>query len=92
MTLPMVILGLAIASLYGAFYHAVRGGGGWRLLLFLGFSILGFILGQLLGIWRGWYLFMIGSLNLGMGSVGSILVLVGGEWLTHVEVKNKSSV
>lgn len=92
MTLPMVILGLAIALLYGAFYHAVRGGSGWRLLLFFGLSILGFILGQLLGIWRGWYLFMIGSLNLGMGSVGSILVLVGGEWLIRVEAKNKSSV
>jgi hypothetical protein len=35
---------------------------------------------------------MLGSLNLGMGSVGSLLVLVAGEWLSKIDVKKESSV
>lgn len=87
MTLPTMIFGLVVALLYGALYHTVRGGGGWRLLFFLGLSILGFALGHLLGAWQGWNLLMLGSLNLGMGSLGSVLVLVVGEWLSLFEMK-----
>ena len=78
MTLPTIIFGLVVAMLYGALYHFIRGGGGWRLLLFFGLSILGFL--------------MLGSLNLGMGSVGSLLVLVAGEWLSRIDVKKESGV
>jgi len=85
MTLPSLLLALIISLLYGAIYHFVRGGNGWRLLLFLGLSVLGFTAGQLLGMWRAWNLFPVGSLNLGMGSIGSILFLIGGEWLSRVD-------
>jgi hypothetical protein len=33
---------------------------------------------------------MVGSLNLGMAIPGSILFLIGGEWLSRIEVKSKS--
>ena len=92
MTLPTILFALIIAMLIGALYHFVRGGGGWRLLLFFGLSILGFALGQLIGAWQNWKFFMFGSLNLGMGSVGSLLVLVLGEWLSRIDVKKESSV
>jgi hypothetical protein len=87
LTLPMVVFALVSALLLGALYHAIRGGGGWRLLFFLGLSILGFMVGHYLGVWQNWNFFLIGSLNLGMGIPGSILFLIGGEWLSRIEVK-----
>ncbi len=92
MTLPTILLALVIAMLYGAVYHFFRGGGGWRLLLFFGLSIAGFALGQLIGAWQGWYFFMLGSLNVGMGSVGSFFVLALGEWLSRIDSKKESGV
>lgn len=92
MTLPNLLFALLVAMLYGALYHFTRGGNGWRLLLYVGLSILGFMIGQSFGTWRAWYLFMFGSLNLGMGTIGSILFLIGGEWLSRIEVNSKTSV
>jgi hypothetical protein len=92
MTLPIFLFALLTALLYGALYHFVRGGNGWRILLYFGLSILGFIAGHSFGMWQGWHLFMIGSLNMGMGTIGSILFLAVGEWLSRVEVNRKSSV
>ena len=91
-TLPAVVLGLMIALLIGAIYHLVRGGGGWRLLLYLGLSIIGFALAELIGVWRGWNLFMVGSLDLGIGILGSVLFLVAGDWLSRIETKRESGV
>jgi hypothetical protein len=85
MTLPTILLALIIAMLIGALYHFLRGGGGWRLLMFFGLSILGFAFGQLIGAWQDWRFFMLGSLNIGMGSAGSLLVLALGEWLSKLD-------
>ena len=92
MTLPTLLLALVIALLYGALYHLIRGGNGWRLLLYFGLSISGFALGQVIGMWLGWLLFMLGSLNLGMGTVGSAMFLFGGDWLSRIETKKESNV
>lgn len=81
MTLPAILLSLLIALLIGALYHLTRGGGGWRLMAYLWFSIMGFAAGYLVGAWLGWSLFPLGPLNLGMSGIGSILFLVAGEWL-----------
>jgi hypothetical protein len=85
MTFPTLLFALFVALLYGALYHFLRGGGFWRLLLFLGLSVLGFAIGHLIGLWRGWVFIPIGSLNLGMSSIGSVLCLVIGDWLSRVE-------
>lgn len=87
MTLPSLLLSLLIASLYGALYHLLRDGGFWRLLLYLGLSVLGFTVGYLLGSWRGWVFLPLGSLNLGMSSVGSLLLLLVGDWFTRIEAE-----
>jgi hypothetical protein len=92
LTLPVIILGLVIAMLFGSLYHAIRGGGGWRFSFFCGLSIVGFACGHYLGVWQGWNFFTIGTLNVGTASLGSLLFLIGGEWLSRIEVKNKSSV
>ena len=85
MTLPSLFFGLLIALFYGAVFHLIRGGGFWRLLLYLFLSIFGFVLGHLVGVWRGWILIPIGSIDLGLASVGSFLLLLLGDWLTRIE-------
>jgi hypothetical protein len=92
MTLPAFLFALLIALLYGTLYHLIRGGSFWRLLLYLVLSILGFALGHLIGLWRGWVLIPIGSINLGLSSIGSFLILLLGDWLTHIETDQQSTV
>jgi len=92
MTLPTLLFALLIALLYGAAYHLIRGGGFGRLLLYLGLSVLGFAAGHLVGLWRGWIFIPLGSLNLGMSSVGSIVILVMGDWLSRIEGGRESKV
>ena len=92
MTLPTLLFALLIAVLYGAFYHLVRGGSVWRLLMFLVLSVAGFAAGHLIGLWRGWILFPIGSVNLGLSSIGSFLMLILGDWLTQIESSPQSKV
>lgn len=92
MTLPALLLAILVALLYGALYHFLRGGGFWRLLLYLGLSVLGFTAGHLVGLWRGWVFIPLGSLNLGMSSVGSIVILAIGDWLSRFEVNPESKV
>jgi hypothetical protein len=92
MTLPSLLFALLIALIYGAFYHLIRGGSVWRLLSFLALSTFGFALGHLLGLWRGWVLFPIGSINLGLSTIGSFLMLILGDWLTQIESSPQSKV
>jgi len=85
MTLPTLLFALLVALLYGALYHLVRGGGFWRLVLYLVLSVIGFIIGHLIGLWQEWVLLPVGSLNLGLSTMGSFLILVIGDWLSRME-------
>jgi hypothetical protein len=86
-TIPALAFGLLVASLYGALFHFLRGGGLPRLLLYLVLAWLGFGAGQLLAEWRGWLLIPLGPLDLGLGSLGSWLFLFVGHWLSLVEIR-----
>lgn len=92
MTFPSLLLALVIALSLGAAYHLMRGGSGWRLILYLGLSAAGFAAGHLIGTWRGWMFLMLGSINLGMGAFGSVMFLLAGDWLRKLEARRKSSV
>jgi len=92
MTLPTLLFALLVALLYGALYHLVRGGCFWRLFLYFGLSLLGFVLGHLVGLWRGWVFIPLGSVNLGLSTIGSFLILLIGDWLSHIEVREESKV
>ncbi|MFN8382766.1 MAG: hypothetical protein U0V02_12535 [Anaerolineales bacterium] len=81
MQLPVVLLGLVIALLIGFIFHILRDGNGVRLLMYLGLSILGFALGQWLSMASGWKIYSLGALDIGMDVIGSILLLIGGDWL-----------
>jgi hypothetical protein len=92
LTLPASLFGLLIALLYGAVYHLIRGGSIWRLFLYLALSLFGFVAGHLIGLWRGWVWYPIGSLNLGVSTLGSLLILILGDWLSRGEGNRKSKV
>ena len=87
MTLPTMLFALLVALFYGALYHLIRGGGFWRLFLYLGLSISGFILGHLVGIWRDWTFIPLGALNLGLSTLGSVMLLILGDWLSRIEAR-----
>ena len=86
MTIPSLIFAFLIASLFGALYHLIRGGGLGRLLLFLILGWVGFAVGHLAGIWQGWILFQLGELNLGLSTLGSFMFLVVGDWVSSIGI------
>jgi len=86
MTLPAYLLGLVVALLIGSLFHVWRDGGAARLLLYLGLSVMGAAAGQWLGSGLKWVLFAVGPLNLGMVTLGSVLFLGVGYWLSLVEI------
>ena len=92
MTLPTLLLALLIALFFGALYHLIRGGGFWWLVWYLVLSLVGFFAGHLIGTWFGWVFLAIGSLNLGMCAVGSVLFLIFGDWITHLGLRRESKV
>lgn len=92
MTLPTLLIAFLAALFYGALYHLIRGGSFWRLLLYFSLSIFGFAMGHFIGIWRGWSFLPLGSLNLGLSSIGSVMVLIFGDWLSRIEAGEGSKV
>ena len=85
MTLPSFLIGIVISSLYGAVFHLWRGGGLGRLVLYLILAWIGFWLGHIAGNALGWTFFSLGPLRLGMATVGSVITLGAGYWLSLVE-------
>jgi hypothetical protein len=85
MTLPSLIIGILISSLYGALFHLFRGGGLGRMLLYFILAWIGFWVGHSLGNHWGWDFFRLGPLQLGAATLGSALTLAVGYWLSLVE-------
>jgi len=92
MNIPSILFGLVVAFLFGALFHAIRGGSGWRLLLSLLLGALGFTLGQFAGIWFGIALYPFGNLDLATGVIGSLIILILGDWLSRIKPANKTGV
>lgn len=86
MTAPSILLGLVCALFIGAFFHLWADGGAGRLVLYLGLSVIGFAAGQWLGSSRNWILLPVGPLDLGLASLGSLVFLGAGHWLSLVEI------
>ena len=84
MTIPTLISAFLIASLLGALYHLIRGGGPGRLFLDFFLSWTGFALGHFLGVRLGWSLFPMGGLDLGLSILGGLILLVGVDWISRI--------
>jgi uncharacterized membrane protein YeaQ/YmgE (transglycosylase-associated protein family) len=89
MTLPTIILGLIISTLLGAIFHLWRGGDAGRLLLYLILSWVGFWLGQFMGNYLKIGFDTLGQLHIVIASLGSIIFLGVGYWLSLVQVEKR---
>jgi len=85
MTLPSLLFGFLLSTLYGAFFHLLRGGGAGRFILYLFLGWAGFWIGQFLANQFDLTFGSLGPLNIGMATVVSLVFLVIGYWLGRVE-------
>jgi hypothetical protein len=90
-TLPALAFGLVLSTLYGALFHLWRDGGFGRLVLYILLSWIGFWAGHLLGGLLGLGLGVLGPLNLGMATLGSLAALFVGHWLSLVDASQGKS-
>jgi len=89
MTIPALLFGILISTLYGAAYHLWRGGGAGKLVLFLILGWIGFWAGHAIGNYLNWTFGSLGQLRLGMATLFSLVFLSLGHWLSLVEVERK---
>ena len=87
MTLPSMLFGLLCALLVGALFHVVVDGGLWRLVLYLVLSIAGFGTGAWIAMSQSWEVLPIGPLDVGAATIGSLVFLGLGYWLSLVRVQ-----
>jgi uncharacterized membrane protein YeaQ/YmgE (transglycosylase-associated protein family) len=87
MTYPAILFGIIISTLYGSAFHFWRGGGIGRLVLYLIFGWIGFWLGHGLGSYFEFTFDMLGPIHLGSATVGSLVLLLFGYWLSLVEIE-----
>jgi hypothetical protein len=86
MTLPSLLFGIITSTLYGALFHLWRGGSAGRLVLYILLAWAGFWVGHTIAIQLKWTFASIGPLRFGMATIGSLLFLGIGYWLSLVEV------
>jgi uncharacterized membrane protein YeaQ/YmgE (transglycosylase-associated protein family) len=86
MTTPSLLFGLVLSTLYGSIFHLWRGGGFGRLLLYIILGWFGFWAGHFLSDYYQWTFGLLGPLHVGAATIGSIIFLLIGYWLSLVEV------
>lgn len=84
MTLPALALGFIISTLFGVAFHLFSGGGAGRLLLDILMGWIGFWAGHILASLTGWTFGSLGPLHLGLATLGAMLFLGIGYWLSQV--------
>ncbi len=87
MTIPMILLGLIISTLYSAVFHLVVGGGAVHFFAYIILSAIGFWIGNFIGVYLELSFFPIGALHLGFATIGSGVFLLIGRWLSRVETE-----
>ena len=90
MSIPTLFLGLVLSTLYGALFHLWRGGNAGRLLLYLVLAWIGFWLGHLIGNYLNVSFDMLGQLHVAIATLGSVVFLAIGYWLSLVQVEPKA--
>jgi uncharacterized membrane protein YeaQ/YmgE (transglycosylase-associated protein family) len=89
MTLPSLIFGVILSSLYGAAFHLIRGGGFGKLVLYIILGWVGFWTGHFIASQLGWTFASVGPLHLGSATLFSLLFLLVGHWLSLVEIQKR---
>ena len=91
MTIPTLLLGFILSTLYGALFHLWRGGNAGRLLLYLILSWIGFWLGQFIGDLLNITFDNFGQLHIVLASMSSLIFLGIGYWLSLAQGEKKAN-
>ena len=91
MTIPSLLLGILLSTLYGSVFHLFRGGGTGRLLLYVILAWIGLWVGQLIASHFGISFIKVGTLHLGVATISSWLFIGIGHWLSLVDIERKKS-
>ena len=86
MPIPTIVFGILLSTLYGAFYHLIRGGSLRRMLFYFVLAWAGFWLGDTLGWYMGWNFATVGVLNAGTGTILSLVFLVVGDFVSRIRI------
>ena len=89
MTFPAVLFGIVLSMVYASAFHFWKGGSLARILVYVIISAVGYWTGHLVGARLGWSFWTIGPINNGMATLGSLIFLFAGEWLSRVEINEK---
>lgn len=81
MNIPTLIFGGLIATLYGAIFHLIRGGGISRLIAYIISSWAGFWFGHFIAQRYELGFVNVGSLNLGIATITSFIFMIIGYWV-----------
>ncbi len=90
MTLPTLVFGILFSTLFGAVFHLITGGSLGKLISFILFSWIGFWAGHLVGNLMDWTFWSLGSLRMGMATLGSLIFLGLAFWLSLLNPQNKT--
>jgi len=90
MTLAAFILGTVIAMIIGSAFHFWKGGGLKWLLVYNLFAIIGFWMGHIIGKMLNISFFLLGPTYLGFVLITSLVVLIGGYWLSMASVETST--
>jgi hypothetical protein len=80
---PILTFGFILATLFGASFHLIFGGGARRLALFLTVSWVGFALGHIIGILFDMSAFNIGAIRFVSAIVCTVIFLFFAHIITH---------
>jgi hypothetical protein len=90
---PFVLYGFLLASVIGMAFFILSGSGWWQLLAYWFAAVVGFAVGQWLGMTLGINLYPFGQLNTIEGSVMSLVALIAArtiwEQVTHLLTRPK---
>ncbi|GAB4473337.1 MAG: hypothetical protein Kow0088_08560 [Anaerolineales bacterium] len=81
------LLGFLISTLYGSLFHLWRGGGLGRLIFYIGLSWVGFWIGHWVGTSLQLTFGKLGALQFGSATLGAILCLFIGYWLSLIRIQ-----
>lgn len=84
LTLPAIFFGSLFASAYGAAFHLWKNGGCRQLFFYILVSFVGFWVGHTVGALLGVTFGSIGPVVFSTATVGSVLFLLVGHWLSLV--------
>jgi hypothetical protein len=89
MTFPALVFSFFVATMFASLLHLWRGGSMGRLVLYLISSCVGFFAGHFIAGALGINFLDVGTIHLGMGILGSLLILGLVYWLSLVDLQNE---